>query len=187
MTCKKDIRAAALKGDIKCLKELLKRGEDPNKRYEHNMTVLHHLAMTCSVIDAFIGNCVDVARVLLENGADPNARDEWGQTPLHLAAYDGHRDLVRLLLEYGADPNALDIYNATPLHAAVSHDHPGAVEDLLKGGADPTIRDKYGRTPLDLARMLGRHDIVYIITSYTPQRAAGRGKRRHSRKAKQAA
>jgi len=86
MVCKKDLRAAALKGDVKCLRELLKGGADPNARYQYGMTPLHDVAMVCDVIDSLTGNCVDVAEALLENGADPNAREGWGQTALHLGA-----------------------------------------------------------------------------------------------------
>jgi hypothetical protein len=35
MACKKDLRTAAAKGDVKCLRELLRHGEDPNTRYDY--------------------------------------------------------------------------------------------------------------------------------------------------------
>jgi len=77
MSCRKTLRAAAVKGDVKCLREMLRRGEDPNTRYEHGVTPLHYVATSCE----FIGDslCINTARVLLDYGADPNARDEWGQ------------------------------------------------------------------------------------------------------------
>ncbi len=121
MTCTKSLRAAAAKGDVRCLRELLRRGEDPNTQDEHGETPLHYVALSCE----FIGEplCVNAAKVLLDYGADPNARDEWGVTPLHQAASGGHTELVKLLLDRGADPNAIDNFGVTPLHAAAAKGH----------------------------------------------------------------
>jgi len=89
MACKKDLRTAAAKGDVKCLRELLRRGEDPNARDENGVTPLHYVAMSCEFVGESV--CVKAAKVLLDRGADPNAGDEWGVTPLHVAASGGDR------------------------------------------------------------------------------------------------
>jgi len=198
MSCRKTLHAAAAKGDIKCLVEMLKRGADSNARDRYGMTPLHYVPKSCEISrtldklynilgDKFYDiynksyvNCIDLAKVLLEHGADPNAKDEWGVTPLHLAAYDGYRDLVKLLLDHGADPNAVDNFGSTPLHAALErgrHADADIVKLLLERGADPTIPDRYGRTPIDIAMRLGRRDIVQILTSYA-QSTRRRSRRR---------
>jgi len=59
MTCsRRSLHAAAAKGDIRCLRELLRRGEDPNARNEYGMTPLHYVATSCM----FVGSiCVKAA------------------------------------------------------------------------------------------------------------------------------
>jgi len=58
-----DLHSAALDGDAERVRELLKKGADPNVRDEYGNTPLH--------IAARDGR-VDVVRLLLERGADPN-------------------------------------------------------------------------------------------------------------------
>jgi ankyrin repeat protein len=57
MTCAKDIYMAASRGDIKCVRELLRRGENPNVRDKTGMTPLHYAARdgAVEVVKAMLG------------------------------------------------------------------------------------------------------------------------------------
>ncbi|HEV2177534.1 MAG TPA: ankyrin repeat domain-containing protein [Terriglobia bacterium] len=87
---------AALYGDSDSVRQLLKRGADPNIRNEANATALMWA----------VGDFAKT-RLLVEHGADVNARSDNGRTPLMIAATRfGSAPVVKLLLDHGADPNA---------------------------------------------------------------------------------
>ena len=104
-----DLHKAALTGNAEKVKELLKKGADPNTQDKYGNTPLHMAAS---------GGYVDVVRLLLKRGVDPNARDKDSRTPLHEAAYWGRLDVVKLFLVYGADPTVKDKDGRTPLDLA---------------------------------------------------------------------
>jgi len=145
--------AAATRGQVDRLRELLDRGLDPNAADVRGVTVLH---------EAVCYGERDAARVLLEAGADPNrASAVTHATPLHWAVDEGASQIAELLLEGGADPNAKArarfLLGAsvgsgiTPLHVAANEDDTGSIRALIRHGArldEPTSR---GITPLEVA------------------------------------
>jgi ankyrin repeat protein len=82
-------------------------------------------------------------RWFLDHGADPNARHpRSGESSLHWAIKRASsRRVIELLLERGADPDARTLAGQT---------------------AYPTV---LGSTPLDVARRLGREDVVELLRS----------------------
>jgi len=125
-------------GDAERVKELLKKGADPNTQDEAGNTPLHWAA--------YKGH-FDIVRLLLEHGADPNIqnKDGWppGSTPLHKAASGGYVDVVRLLLVHGADPTVKDEDGKTPLDLARAEGYHGVVsliEEWLRRGGGPSQR-----------------------------------------------
>jgi len=86
-----DLHSAASAGDAERVRELLKKGADPNVRDEYGNTPLH--------VAAYEGH-VDVVRLLLEHGADPTVKNKDGDTPLDLARARGHREVVSLIEEF---------------------------------------------------------------------------------------
>ncbi len=152
-----DLHHAASAGDAERVRELLKKGADPNAKNEYGWTPLHEAA--------FRGH-VDVVKLLLEHSADPNIQNERGWTPLHLAAFWGRVDVVRLFLERGVDPNIKDKYGSTPLHIAAIRDHVDVARLLLQYGVDPNVQDKRGWTPLHVAAIRGRVDVVRFLLEH---------------------
>ena len=107
-----------------------------------------------------------VVRVLIERGADVDAFDS-GQkwTALHFAARDQKEAVVRALLEAGARVDPVDVFGNTPLWRSLTDPSPNlaVVKELLKHRANPRQKNHYGEAPIDLARKLGRIDLVAIL------------------------
>jgi hypothetical protein len=126
-----DLHSAAFNGDVKRVRKLLEKGENPNIKNKDGWTPLH--------VAAFWDR-VDVVALLLERGADPNAKDKNGETPLHKAAFVGHVDVVRLLLEHGADPTVENKGGVTPLDVARGlgrREVVSVIEEWLRRGWGP--------------------------------------------------
>jgi ankyrin repeat protein len=86
-----DLHRAALAGNAERVKELLKKGADPNTQNKDGNTPLHWAA--------YKGH-VNVVRLLLVHGADPTVKDKDGRTPLDLARVKGHRKVVSVIKEW---------------------------------------------------------------------------------------
>jgi hypothetical protein len=98
-------------GDVRLVRDLVERGENPNVHAPFTgMTPLH--AMT-------VAGDVDVVRLLLTAGADANINDRatfLRKTPLHYAVEYRHSpELIRVLRKAGANPSITDANGITPL------------------------------------------------------------------------
>src|SRR5262249_23546145 len=107
-----------------------------------------------------------VVRMLIERGAEVGASDseeEW--TALHFAARDQKEAVVRALLEAGAAVDPVDVYGNRPLWRSLTDPSPSlaVIEELVKHGADPHKKNSHGEAPIDLARRMGRDDLVAIL------------------------
>jgi ankyrin repeat protein len=191
-TCE-DIFEAVRRGDVECVRELLRRGVNPNIRdiyVRGGSTTPFNIGLYLKRggvkeggLSKSGGYCcsgetplhvasrrghVEIVKLLLEHGADPNIRDMYGETPLHDAAYWGHADVVKLLLEHGADLSAKNKYGETPLFLAIHSEYGTEVAKLLlERGADPNVRSKrmlYGRrTPLHYAVLGGDVELARLL------------------------
>jgi ankyrin repeat protein len=165
---------ATTRGDISTMRQLLRKGADPNRADSQGRITLHHWVK---------GGNHDCLKVLLDAGAEPDRPDKFGETPLLRAMYffknvevrslelliargaNPHRqslegwtgihltvrwnwnDVARLdcLLRHGLDINQMDEDGMTPLMVALVHNIPKAVDDLLERGASHLGCMKGGR------------------------------------------
>jgi ankyrin len=155
---------AAMNGDLKAVRALVRQAADLDAAQPDGMTALHwavqrrdHEMMTVLLeagakpdpsnrtgarplyLAAINADAAAIAR-LLDAGEDANAvLTAEGETVLMLTAYTGNRDAVQLLLDRGADPNVQQFRGQTALMWAAAEGHADVVELLLARGADPAL------------------------------------------------
>jgi hypothetical protein len=95
-----ELSAAARKGDVATVKQLLDAGIDVNTRFRYGVTAL---MFACD------HGHLDVVKALLDRGADPNVKDTfYGMTPLIMAVSPAqkkrpeHTEIAKLLIKRGA-------------------------------------------------------------------------------------
>lgn len=107
-----------------------------------------------------------VIKLLIARGSNVNVADR-GQrwTPLHFAARDANEEIVQALLDAGASVDTPNIFGSTPLleHIGGPKKDASMVRKLLAHGAVPDKKNVNGVSPIDLARMIGRDDLLAIL------------------------
>ena len=161
---------AVADGEVERVRDLLARGEDPNKKEEGSTPIACAMSLLSSntgpglVRDVFA--CI---KLCLDAGADPNVL--WDErvcgTPLGEAVMQGRPEFVRLLLSAGADPNVpADPDGLTILRHACDLGGNRASRDeivrlLLAAGADHAAQSNTymgpTRTPFENAVCCGYH------------------------------
>jgi ankyrin repeat protein len=143
---------AAISGDLKALRSLLRQGADLAAAQPDGMTALHwavqnrDLAMTDALLDA---------------GADYSLTNRTGVRPLYLAAVNGDAAIITRLLEAGEDVNAvLTAEGETVLMLTAFTGNAAAVEVLLERGADVNTQQFRGQTALMWAAVEGHAEVV---------------------------
>lgn len=147
---------AAMQGHKNIIKRLLVAGADINAQTSGRKTNALRLAAENSY--------GDVVEMLLKAGADPNMRSASGSTAFYGAARAGCTRCMELLRNAGCDINVRTWDNFTPLMEAVENGHKEAVELLVQWGATLDIKNVDGITPLAAASILGRTDILKVLT-----------------------
>ncbi|XP_042275959.1 ankyrin repeat domain-containing protein 11 isoform X1 [Thunnus maccoyii] len=105
------LHRAAIRGEVRRIKELISEGADVNVKDFAGWTALH---------EACNRGYYDVAKQLLAAGAEVNTKGLDDDTPLHDASNNGHFKVVKLLLRYGGDPRQSNRRGETPLKVANS-------------------------------------------------------------------
>ncbi|XP_061451504.1 ankyrin repeat domain-containing protein 12 isoform X2 [Rhineura floridana] len=103
------LHTAAIRGDIKQVKELISQGANVNVKDFAGWTPLH---------EACNAGYYDVAKVLIAAGADVNTKGLDDDTPLHDSASSGHRKIVKLLLRHGGNPFQANKQGERPVDVA---------------------------------------------------------------------
>ena len=149
------IFAAAEKGDVATLKQLIGSGVDVDLRDGTGQTPL---------LAAALARQDEIARVLIEAHADVKARTSKGMTALHAAAYVGDVEIAEMLVAHGADINdQANIAGITPLFAAAEENHPDVVKALIKDGADVARLEVNGYTAGSRAGWREHWDVLRIL------------------------
>ena len=148
-----DFLAAARKGDVAKLKELLDKGADVNTKTQYGATAL---AYACDK------GHIEVVKLLLERGANVNVKDTfYGEVPMGWALMKNNVEIIKLLVDKGAQDKErvltyavqkgqIDLVKAvldkgdlkpgplsSALELATSANKPEIVELLKKAGAIP--------------------------------------------------
>uniref|UniRef100_H3DBL2 Uncharacterized protein n=2 Tax=Tetraodon nigroviridis TaxID=99883 RepID=H3DBL2_TETNG len=114
------LHMAAIRGDVKQVKELISLGADVNVKDFAGWTPLHE---ACNL------GYYDVAKVLIAAGAEVNTQGLDDDTPLHDASSSGHKDIVKLLLRHGGNGFQANKRGERPVDVADTQE----LELLLKG------------------------------------------------------
>ena len=151
---------AVMAGNIKKVKEFIKKGIDVDAKNIFHKTILMNVAESGSL---------DMAKLLVEHGAKVNANDKQGKTPLMYAAVNGQIDIAKFLIEQDADINQAAIIipanneELTILMQAADAGKAGVVKLLLENHVK--IRKK-GKTALSKAAYHGHLKVVEILIAH---------------------
>ena len=164
--------AAARRGNVKVVEDILSRGVDVNVTDQVGETALFAAVKggNLRVVEALFGHGVDVnttnmqgqtalfaaiesgnvevVQALLSHGVEVNVTDHVGQTVLFAAEKGGNLHIVEALLNLGVDVKATDWLGQTALFAAVEYGNVEVVQALLNHGVDVNVTDKKGQTAL---------------------------------------
>jgi len=146
---------AAMNGDLKAVRTLVRQAVDINAAQPDGMTALHW---------AVERRDLPMMNVLLEAGAKHDLTNRTGARPLYLAATNGDAAAIARLLDAGEDANALlTAEGETVLMLASQTGNAAAVKILLDRGADPNMQQLRGQTALMWAAAEGHADIVKLL------------------------
>jgi uncharacterized protein len=188
------LHAAAWRGDLAQVEQLVAARADLDARDAHGRTPLHVATFARqrgavrllaqagaelgaldndrydAVTIAAVADDEETLRVLLSLGASAKLiTSRYDGTALIAAAHLGHDGVVRQLIGAGAPLDHVNNLHWTALIEAIvlgdgGPRHVATVQALVAAGADTRLADRQGRTPLALARSRGFQPMVLILT-----------------------
>lgn len=187
------LHAAAARGDVAILAQLLSTKADINQRDAYGRTPLHVATFAKqraavraliqagadtgalendrydAVTIAAVADDEETLRTLLGLGASAKlVTSRYDGTALIAAAHLGHVGVVRQLIAAGAP---LDLVNNLHWTATIESivlgnggpRHQATLRALVEAGANLQLTDRHGKTPLELARSYGYTDMVRLL------------------------
>lgn len=156
------MKGAVKDGNLMIVDELIKKGEDVNKKDEYGWTPLFWAAYNNQIL---------IVEHLLNNGAKVNHqstefinRMPRGSSALHVAAFYNFSEVAKKLLNHGADINMTDERGRTALIISSYYGNLETVRVLMERGADPNIADKSNFTAKSYASKFNFLDIYILIS-----------------------
>lgn len=157
-----DIHFCAARGDWPGVCDAIRAGHDVDAVDVGNWTPLHWAVD----MGAVAGQRKETVSTLIDAGANLEAKDFEGSTPLLRACMSGNEELVRLLIEAGADTSATNKHGWTPFLEGVRGGYDEIVIQFLKRGCSKDERSPGGESALEMARRIGRDEVVRILESW---------------------
>ena len=149
---------AAMSGDLKTVRTLVRQAVDIDAAQPDGMTALHWAVQRRDL---------PMMNALLEAGAKHDLMNRTGAKPVYLAAVNGDAAAIARLLDAGEDPNAvLTAEGETVLMLASQTGNSDAVKLLLDRGADANTRQLRGQTALMWAAAEGHADVVKVLLEH---------------------
>ncbi|MBN1271351.1 MAG: ankyrin repeat domain-containing protein [Candidatus Aminicenantes bacterium] len=150
---KDELFAAARKGDLSTIKNLLEKYPDMKNAKESGGWTLLHAS----------NNSRELVEYLIKNGLDIEAQSDGQWRPLHNQAYKGHLAGVELLLQNGADIEAKTSFGHTPLLSSLRWDRIEVTKLLIEKGANVNPATELGRTPLIISAVEGNAELTRLL------------------------
>jgi ankyrin repeat protein len=132
--------AAARRGDLELMRELLQAGADPNDAGGGSL-------QWPPLLHAVHTHQLDAARLLLDYGANPDGVGPNGYAALMMAAGAQDPGLVTLLIDYGADVYRVGPSGITALSEAVTGGPAELDRPIIAGCHPDTVRVLLSRAP----------------------------------------
>lgn len=163
---------AAVLGDVRLIRALVRVGADPKAVDIADWTPLHYAVESMREPNPSADGDDDDDRgqgpqaviwALLQTGGDMEMHRRDGTGVLHVAAKYGNAEIVALFLQAGANIEMLDNFRRTPLHYATLSQSLETMGCLLRKHAFADARDTYGRTPLHVAAADGNEAVIALL------------------------
>ncbi|CAM8649096.1 Arp FOG, Ankyrin repeat [Comamonadaceae bacterium] len=187
------LHAAAARGDVATLTQLLSAKADINQRDAYGRTPLHVATFSKqraavraliqagadtgalendrydAVTIAAVADDEETLRTLLSLGASAKlVTSRFEGTALIAAAHLGHDGVVRQLIAAGAPlDNVNNLHWTATIESIVLGNggarHQATLRALVEAGANLQLTDRHGKTPMDLARSYGYAEMVRLL------------------------
>lgn len=187
------LHAAAARGDVAAIEQLIKGGADKEAVDSRQRTPLHVAAFQKRhdaaralmrlgadpnkleidrydiITIASVANDVPMLKIAIEGGGNPRAiTSRYDGTALIAAAHLGHADVVRTLIAAKAPLDHVNNLGWTALIESIvlgdgGKNHTDTLRALVEAGANVNLADRNGTTPLGLAKGRSYREMVAIL------------------------